>query len=377
MGRRLAFVGVSLVLVVAVVVVASGAAPETPRNLFKLMGVFGQVVALVRSSYVDEVPVERVELGATTGLVEAADPGGAWIPEAANAAFEAARSRALPPFGVVLGKRASYPFVLQVLEGSPAAVAGLVPGELVERIGGEPVRAHPLWRALVLLDQAERGPGQVELNVVDVRSGRERTMRLIQTPLVAPTPSLTSKDDVPVLRVPIVEAGTSKVVEGLLRPWAGTPALVVDLRGSALGSHDEAVRLAAVLAGGSLELPTQRRGGTGGMVRERGGERSWRVVVCVDTTTAHAAEVLALALRLRGAVLVGGETYGDTGRRRPITSQGGKVWLAEEWFTTPEGTAILGQGLKPDEPVRGRAEADPVLERALEIARGARPAKAA
>jgi len=97
----------------------------------------------------------------------------------------------------------------------------------------------------------------------------------------------------------------------------------------------------------------------------------------VDTTTGHAAEVLALALRSRGAVLVGGETYGDTASRRPIAAEGGKVWLAEEWFATSDGTAILGQGVKPDEIVRERADTDPVLLRALEIARGARPAKAA
>ncbi len=366
-----------MLLVTAVVVVASGAAPDAPRSIFKLMGVLGQVVSLVRSSYVDEVPIDRIELGATTGLVEAADPGGAWVPEDATADFQAVRTRALPPFGLVLGKRASYPFVLQVVEGSPAALAGLQPGQLVERIGGTPVRARPLWRALVLLHQAESSDGHVELNVVDARLGGERTLRLQRATFVLPPPTVVSHDELPVLRVPVLSPAAVTAAEERLRPYASAPAVVVDLRGTALGSTAEAVRLAAVVAGGTVELQAQRRSAVGSTHRARGAERPWRVVACVDGTTAHAAEVLALALRSRGAVLVGGETYGDTAARRTIAAEGGKVWLAEEWFAASDGTAILGQGVKPDEIVRDRADTDPVLLRALEIARGARPAKAA
>lgn len=377
MRGRLAFVLISMLLVTAVVVVASGAAPDAPRSVYKLMGVLGQVVSLVRSSYVDEVAVDRIELGATTGLVEAADPGGSWVPEEYAVAFEAALTRALPPFGVVLGKRSSYPFVLQVVEGSPAAAAGLVPGQLVERIGGEPVRARPLWRALVLLDQAERGDGRVELNVVDARLEGERTLALERAAFQVPGPSVVVHRDVPVLRIPVLSSAAASAVAEVMRPHGAAASVIVDLRGTAIGSPADAVTLAAVLAGGTVELRAQRRAGEGDVVRWRGAERSWKVVACVDPTTGHAAEVLALALRSRGAVLVGGETYGDTAARRPITSEGGKVWLAEQWFSTPDGSAILGQGLKPDEVVRGRTETDPILLRALEIASGARPAKAA
>ncbi len=377
MRGRLTFVIISMVLLAAVVGMAAGVAPDAPRSVFKLMGVLGQVVSLVRSSYVDEVPVDRIELGATTGLVEAADPGGAWVPDAAAADFEAALTRAVPPFGLVLGKRGSYPFVLEVLESSPAAAVGLQPGQLVERIGGAPVRARPLWMAEVLLDRAERNEGQVELNVVDARLEGERTVRLQRAPFPLPSPTVVSHDEVPVLRIPVLSAAAVEDVEAKLQPYAAASGLVVDLRGTALGSATAAVRLAAVVAGGVVELKAQRRTGAGGTLRAHGAERSWRVVACVDPTTGHAAEVLALALRSRGVVLVGEETYGDTATRRPIAAKGGTVWLAEEWFSTPDGAALLGTGVKPDEVVRGRTETDQVLLRALEIARGARPAKAA
>ena len=89
------------------------------------------------------------------------------------------------------------------------------------------------------------------------------------------------------------------------------------------------------------------------------------------------AELLASALKARGATLVGSESYGDTGQRRAIKGSGGEVWLAREWGLGPDGKPILGNGLKPDERVRPRQGADAVLERALELAGGADAAKQA
>jgi C-terminal processing protease CtpA/Prc len=93
-------------------------------------------------------------------------------------------------------------------------------------------------------------------------------------------------------------------------------------------------------------------------------------VVCLDNTTAGAAELLATALKARGATLVGGESYGDTGVRRPLPGAGGEAWMASAWGIGPDGKALLGTGIKPDERVRPRKGSDTVLERALELAGG-------
>jgi hypothetical protein len=166
---KVGFLVISALLVVAVVALGAGVAVPAGKGLYRLVGLFGEVVGLVRGNYVEEVPYEKLEMGALTGMVEAADPGGAFVPADSAPAFEKCRSRAVPAFGVVLGKRASYPAVLQVLPGSPAAAAGILPGELVERVGEEPVRARPLWRAQVLLDQAE-----LDLHVLDANPARAR-----------------------------------------------------------------------------------------------------------------------------------------------------------------------------------------------------------
>jgi carboxyl-terminal processing protease len=366
--QRWAFVLVSTVVIAGIVLVASGAVSGSGKGVYGPVGVFGKIVSLVRSQYVEEVPVERLEQGALTGLVEAADPGGAFVPDGAREPFSRHLGRTLPAFGMVIGKRFSYPLVLQVLPGSPAAQAGIQPGELIESVDGKPVRARPTWLAWSVIEDSERAGRSVTLDVIDRQLGGKRPIKLQVGKLVAPEPSVEMRSNVVVARLPVIDSGSAKSLGEQLRTRAGAPAIVLDLRGSSLGTVRGAVDAAVVLAGGECEIRLGGQGKSGEVLREKGEARGWKVFVCIDLTTAGPAELLAAALKSRGATLVGSETYGDTAQRRSQRGGGGELWMAETWGLGPDGKPLLGDGLKADERVRGRRNADPVLDRALELA---------
>ncbi len=377
MRQKAIFLALSVAVVVTVVALASGAATTAGRGVYRLMGLFGQVVQLVRMNYVEEVPIDKIELGALSGLVEAADPGGSYVPDASAASYARAVSRPLPPFGLVLGKRASYPYVLEVLPDSPAAKAGIVPGELIEHVGGEPVRARPLWLPLVLLDAAERRGGTVSLDVIDRPMSGKRLVELAAGPLRTPSPAVGVKGEIPIATFAVVDPETARGLASELDRQEAASAVVVDLRGVALGTPAGAVDMAATLAGGEMQLTLAGRDGKDRVLRSRGPQRRWKLVVCLDGTTAGPAELLAAALKKAGATLVGGESYGDTGQRAPRPAAGGEAWLASAWGVGPDQKPLLGNGLRPDESVRGRKGADPVLDRALELAAGGKAEKKA
>jgi carboxyl-terminal processing protease len=375
--RRTGFLLTSVLVLVGVGAVASGAAEVATKGLYRLVGMMGQVVGLVRSSYVEEVPVDRLELGAMAGLVEAADPGGAWVPADQANDYRAAIQRPLGQYGLVLGKRASYPYVLEVLPDSAGARAGLTPGEYIERIDGVAVRARPLWLAQVLLDRAEQAGKKVELDAIDRYLEGKRRVALEPSPTPSPVAQVSPEGGVPVVRVRIVDKATAAKLATELTPFATADALVVDLRGVALGSPNGALALAGSLVGGDTSLVMARHGGAQETMKAARPPHDWRVVVCVDGTTAGPAELVAVALKQRGATLVGNETYGDTGERSAQAGAGGELWLADRWFVGPDGKALLGSGVKPDELVRSRKGADTVLERALELAHGQKTKAAA
>ena len=376
MKQAKAFMVVSLVALAIVVAVAAGGADAINRGLYRLVGLVGQIVALVRSSYVEEVGVERLELGALAGMVDAADPGGAWVPEEHAGAFAAVSSRGEPPFGLVLGRRSSYPYIIEALPGSAAAAAGLKAGEYIERIGAEPVRARPLWLALVLLDRAERAGESVSIDVIDRAADEKRQVMLDRAGAAILEPVITNEGGVTLVRLPALTPWAVARLDARLGAGA-VDTLVVDLRGSGLGVPEAAVEAAAVIAGGEVEAPRVRRGGDAKPLRASRPQRPRTLVVCIDGATAGAAEVLASTLKRRGATLIGTESYGDTGVRRARAVAGGQLWLAADWFLGPDGKPLLGAGMSPDEIVRPRREGDVVLDRALELARAQSLPKAA
>ncbi len=377
MRRRRWFLVASLVGVIAIAGLAAGVAGGPPSGLYRLSGLFGQVLAMVRTSYVEEVSVARLAVGAMNGLVSEADPGGAWIPDEEFASFEAMKQEPLPAFGVLLGRRASYPVVLQVLPGSPAERAGLLPGEMLETIDGEALRARPLWLAERQLVAAAKETRRVKVEVIDRWLRGKRSVILEPAAVTLAPPLVETSDGVVVIRPVAAVDETVRLVRERLERLADTIGVVVDLRGVALGDRRTAVELAAVVAGGEVVVPLANRAGAAGTLRARGAKRPWRVVACLDATTAAAGEVAALAFKQAGGTLVGGRSYGDTGERRAVPVRGGRLWLAQSWCVGPDGQGIIGRGLAPDEVVRLREGDDPVLARAKELARAGAARQAA
>ncbi len=373
MAQRKAFLITSLLAVVGLGALAATSG-KLAEGRYKLVGLFSQVVSLVRASYVEEVAVSNLEEGALTGLVTTVDPQGTWVPASVAAELRSYLARPLPPFGVVVGWQSSYPVVLQVLPVSPAARAGLVPGELIERVGEQPVRARPLWRVLVALEQAARLGQGVSLEVIARDFSGKRTLRLEPDSAGELAPRMEAKGGVALVRVPVIsEAQVAKLAAML--PPAGP--VVVDLRGTALGDPQGAVAAAALLLGGEVRLQLSANRGPGRVFRLVKPPVERKVVLCVDHTTAKAAEWLAYLLRQRGVALVGVETFGDTAVRTLVPVAEGELWVASQLLFDEENKPLLGKGMKPTQLVRPQKEGDPILEKALELALGQTQAQAA
>jgi C-terminal processing protease CtpA/Prc len=247
----------------------------------------------------------------------------------------------------------------------------------VERVGKDAVRARPLWLALVLLDRAETEGTGISLDVIDRYLSGKRAVALSGKVTTAPGASVEERDGVAIVHLQQVTSPGARALGEALGAHVQATALVVDLRGLALGSPEGSAEVAAVLVGGRTEVKLVDKEGKQRSIPAIGPARSWKVIACVDTTTAGPAELLALALKARGAKLVGLETYGDTGQRKSQPGPGGEVWLATSWAVNTEGAPLLGEGLKPDENVAPGRTGDVILDRALELARGTAVPKAA
>lgn len=371
MKGKKGFLGISLGLALGVVAATSG---KWGDGRYKLVGLFSQVVALVRNNYVEEVPLSKLEEGALHGLVAAADPQGTWVPNLLWEDFQAYYRRPLPPFGFVLGMQSTYPVVLEVIPDSVAAKAGILPGELIERVGEQPVRARPFWRVVIELEQAFRREDALQLDVIARDLSEQRTVRLESREEGNPGPWVGKRSDVTLVKIPVLSTFQAAQLGSLL-PTSGP--VVVDLRGTALGEPQGVVDVAALLLGGEVRVSLKARSGEVLSVKASRPEAKRKVVVCVDHTTARAGEWLAFTLSQRGAPLVGVETFGDAGWREAMPVADGKLWVVQKVLYKADGVPLLGKGLKPTVFVRPQEGRDLILEKALELARGEERSKAA
>src|SRR6185369_7701133 len=210
------------------------------------------------------------------------------------------------------------------LPGGPAARAGLAPGDVVERVDGQPVRT--LGEAVARL----RGPEGAEVRLDVRRGGEVRTVALRREALPAAGSHVRAgrlEGGALHLALDGFSADTAPAVERALE-GAGDGPVVLDLRNNPGGAVDAARAVAGLFLGerdvirtvGKLDAPVLRSVGTS---RVRGS-----VVVVTNAGTASAAELLAAALRDSGrARLVGESTAGKALVHAPAKLDDGSVLL--------------------------------------------------
>jgi carboxyl-terminal processing protease len=322
--------------------------------------------------------------GAYDGMSDALDPFSYYVSASDRSAYRAQEaSGALGP-GIVVARRGGFPYVVAPLPGSPAQKAGVRPGDLIDTVDGKPVRNASLWKVKSALE----GPEGTHVEVILFRGGDEKRVSLSIPRARFEPPALSTRweGDVLVVRIPsftrATPEGLRQAIEEAQR--RGTSRLVLDLRGAIGGDLASAVAPASLFVGkGLVARPVSRRVTLPPL--ESAGERLWkgRTVVLMDDATGGAAEVFAAALHDRAeAATVGETTVGMAIVQKLVPTQlGGTLYMTVGRYISPSGTQLAGKGLAPDDRVivfpGETGGKDAILERGLEVARGATPARRA
>lgn len=301
----------SLGLIVGLFVVLPGVgADETQKEgrdgLYRPLGLFTEVVALVRSNYVEPVEMKPLMAGAFAGITEAMDPFSEYVPPEKMGAFEAAQASRekgdTADVGIVLARRFGYPVVVAAIAGSPAAAAGVKSDDLIEKVDDQPARGLSLWEMESRL--AGKPGARVRLLVVREGKPRHRTIDIVRASYNPAAPAASRVSGEIVVSVPTFLPGTAGALKKLLALYDRAKPLILDLRSNAVGSFDEAARSAALFVPPGPLGELKGRKIEGKTFRAEAGERlhEGRVVLLIDSGTAGGAELFASALKERGGI---------------------------------------------------------------------------
>lgn len=271
--------------------------------------------------------------------------------------------------------------VARVFNRSPAAKAGLVPGDVIVTVDGRPVIGNDPSRAAIRAKEMIVGPvgTAVTLGVLGARAERARDVRIvradIRTPITSTRIERVDGRTLGYVRLAIFDEGSHAVLRHAVRSVQrrGAEGIVLDLRGNGGGLLEEAVLGASVfLPEGEVVVTTRSRTQGRAVYKAVGGDLPARpLVVLIDRNTASAAEILAAALADQaGAKTAGTRSFGKGVFQQEISlSNGGALKLTVGEYFTPDGVNLAGRGIQPDVPARDNSAtaADEALTRALAV----------
>lgn len=314
---------------------------------------------------------QKLIQGAVRGMVQGLDDAHAsyLTPGAYRAFGEELLTGQFSGVGVWLNKAGSLTKVVSVLPSSPAAAAGIAPGDIITAVDGRPVAG--LATDEIAREILGKSGTTVRLKVVR-DAGNPRELVLARQKLDVPSVSSRMNGKVGVIELTSFTGGVGARIRDAVISMesTGARAFILDLRANPGGSLQEAVKVASVFLDGGVVVSYRERGKDPVVYQaEEPVVTGLPLVVLVDEGSASASEIVAGAIQdRRRGLIVGTETYKKGSVQRVIgLSDGSAIKLTVASYFTPSGRAIGQRGVIPDVTVSGR---DQQLTRANEILSG-------
>jgi carboxyl-terminal processing protease len=375
---RVVVLAVSIPVIAFVVIGGFMSKAIAREDSYQVLRIFEDVVTLVMNNYVEEIDVDKVMQGAMHGLADGLDPDSAYLDSKQVAVYDKGDVSGTGQTGLEL-TRQYYLRVIAAHDGSPAARAGLMPGDYIRAINGQSTRDTTVFEGQRLL--RGKAGSKVHLTVLRGSAAEPHDIDLsLEDPGSAKPTARIVRPGTGVLRITEFGKTTADQIKSEVSNLtkSGAARVVIDLRGTAFGDLDSGIAAARLFVSSGVLTYRQDRGKERESVTAVKGDGAITVPVAllIDNGTSGPAELFAAALAgNKRASLVGERTFGRTAHQKLVRlPDGSGLMLTHLVYLTPLGAAIHEKGLVPDVGVEqptvefGQTPpaGDPTLDKAIE-----------
>jgi carboxyl-terminal processing protease len=282
-----------------------GAAATTTNTAetYKELTLFGDVFEKVRSDYVDETSDDTLVEGAINGMLTSLDPHSNYL-NAKNFTDMKVQTRGeFGGLGIEVSMENGLIKVVSPIDDTPAARAGLKPGDLIVNLDGAAVQGMTLPEAV----EKMRGPINSEVTLRIRRAGKDPfDVKLTRATIkIQSVRSHLEGDSIGYVRITSFNEQTDVGLESAmknLKQQAGNKlaGVVLDLRNNPGGLLDQAVAVSdAFLDKGEIVSTRGRRADDAQRYNAHSGDISGGlpIVVLINGGSASASEIVAGALQ--------------------------------------------------------------------------------
>lgn len=324
---------------------------------------FTTVIEHIKNYYVKNVEDSALFESAIRGMLAGLDPHSAYLDQEEFAELKASTSGKFGGLGIEVTLEDGFIKVISPIDGTPAAKAGMQPGDLIVRLDDIPVKDLSLSEAV---DRMRGKPG-TDIYLTVVRKNENKPLKLKLTRETINVQSVTSKmleEGYAYIRISQFQNDTGNDVGREIKKLTNDSknkikGLVLDLRNNPGGVLDASVTTASAFLDRE-KLPYDKvvvftKGRiSGSQVKEKANGKDLLkgapIIVLVNSGSASASEIVAGCLQdYKRAIILGTPTFGKASVQTvlPLKDQRG-LKLTTALYYTPAGRSIQAKGIVPD-----------------------------
>jgi carboxyl-terminal processing protease len=334
----------------------------TPNASIQSSALYNQALQIVKQNFVGASSITDKQLlyGSISGMVDSLGDTGhsVFLTAQEYAAMQSSLGANFAGIGVVLSDDNGAFKVNRVLTGTPAAAAGVKPGDLITAVDGASTSSMTFDQ----LSASIRGTAgtKVTISVIHVGSTDPVDITMTRANIDVPLAEWGMVPGTHIADISLAEfsTGAADQVQADITAAraAGATSLILDLRGNPGGYADQAQEVASeFLTKGVVYIQQDAKGNnTDESVDTARTHTNLPLVVLVDHDSASSSEIVAGALQdSTRARIVGVSTFGTGTVLQPFPlSDGSVIILGIAWWLTPNGHRIFGVGITPDQTVQ-------------------------
>ena len=367
-------------LLIFLILILNSSHAENNKDLYEKLDSFGDVFDLIQKNYVEDVEDEKVIEFAINGMLQALDPHSGYMNTDQYIEMQEETEGEFGGLGIEVSMENGFIKIITPIDDTPAAKAGVMPGDYITHINGESIQGQSLQESVEKL----RGLVGTSVEISIARAGEDEVLikSIKRAIITVQAVKFRREDNVGYIRLISFSEqagkGIKKAIKDLQKEIGekNISGFILDLRNNPGG-----------LLGQSIDV-TNHFLSSGEIVSTKGRDKrniarfdaskgdltnGKPLVILINEGSASASEIVAGALQdHKRAIILGAQSYGKGSVQTifPLNDRSA-IRMTTALYYTPSGDSIHKVGVTPDIEVKSdfsnENEIDKQLEYALDL----------
>ena len=367
-------------LLIFLILIVNSSHAENNKDLYEKLDSFGDVFDLIQKNYVEDVEDEKVIEFAINGMLQALDPHSGYMNTDQYIEMQEETEGEFGGLGIEVTMENGFIKIITPIDDTPAAEAGVMPGDYITHINGESIQGQSLQESVEKL----RGLVGTSVEISIARAGEDEVLikSIKRAIITVQAVKFRREDNVGYIRLISFSEqagkGIKKAIKDLQKEIGekNISGFILDLRNNPGG-----------LLGQSIDV-TNHFLSSGEIVSTKGRDKrniarfdaskgdltnGKPLVILINEGSASASEIVAGALQdHKRAIILGAQSYGKGSVQTifPLNDRSA-IRMTTALYYTPSGDSIHKVGVTPDIEVKSdfsnENEIDKQLEYALDL----------